>query len=827
MKKRNGTWQNLRTLWGVSLVLFFCISFFAGQHAWFQWLGGQFFKAASFLVSPPETKNDVVIVHIPELSTGENTFPPLSELQRTQKLATFIKKAAAANPAAIVLLSNHTPPQASLVDGKQGLSNELRAIPKRLKGKKNKKLRKDIQTISKKLRQLISKEGNLASVLGKYDVLVAIPVKQSSKLYFDLESSISVDWLDGVKPVSAYLADLPRLTVPTIKEIVFDKNVGKRSFSVVPVYDRDLDMVSWPMLWKYGKDFYPDLVTVLFARLEASSSITWIEGIAIEYSSQSVNTDIAAQIVPLYSAVSNKLHDTPIYKLGNIPNKNISEFNKKIVLISEESSRVANDVAGVVSSLSERVAYHTPVWALILSKMILVVIFFYLLIIVTRLRHSAEIILGILILFILITLQFGVLVIKGDWVPISACVSLLVIGHIMTFFRKQSTLKIEELKKNAHRVNWMLGKNQFEQDDFDRAFESLQNCFPTNEVIDKLYKVGLEFERQREYEKALDTFYYIGEHKRRYKDLEKRIQTLLDVNGDQASVVSPFNGEKTLVMSDHDIEKPVIGRYALERELGRGEMGIVYLGKDPKINRQVAIKTLNFSQFDKRELNIIKERFFREAETAGRLNHPNIVTIYDVGDERDLAFIAMDYIPGCDMSAFVKEEDLLPAKTAINCIIKVAIALDYAHKQGVVHRDIKPGNIIYNQENDLIKVTDFGIARIMDTANTRTGTILGSPAYMSPEQLSGSKVNGAADLFSLGVTLFQFLTGEFPFKGDNIASLAYRIANEKHAAIRELRPDLPKGITRLINKVLQKDPQKRYATGAEMKDALEKILEGL
>ncbi len=827
MKKRNGTWQNLSTLWGMSLLLFLGITFFAGQHTWFQWLDGQFFKAASILVSSPENKHDVVIVHIPEPSSVGNKRVPLSEAQRTQKLAKFIKKAAAAGPAAIVLVLDHIPQQAPRVDEMQGLSNKLKAIPKRLKGKKNRKLRRDIQRISKKLRQLNSKDKSLARVLDKYNVLVAIPVKESSKLYFDLGSSISVDWLDGVKPVNAYLTDLPRLTVPTIKEIDLDKNIGKRPFSVVPVYDRDSYLYSWPMLWKYGKDVYPDLVTVLYARLEASSSIVWIEGIGIEYSSQRVDTNIAAQIVPLYSPSSSKSHDTLIYKLGNIPNKNISEFNKKIILISEESSHVVNDVAGVVSSLSQRVAYHTPVWALIVSKTALIVIFFYLLIVVSRLRYSAEIILGVLILFVLITFQFGVLVIKGDWVPISASVSLLVVGHIMTFLRKQSMLKIDELTKNAHRANWMLGKNQFEQDDFDLAFESLQKCFPTNEVLDKLYKVGLEFERQREYEKAMDTFNYLGEYKKGYKDLEKRIQTLSDVNGDQPSVVSPFNGEKTLVMSDHDIEKPVIGRYALERELGRGEMGIVYLGKDPKTNRQVAIKSLNFAQFDKRELSVIKERFFREAETAGRLNHPNIVTIYDVGDERDLAFIAMDYIPGCDMSAFVKEEDLLPAKTAINCIIKVAIALDYAHKQGVVHRDIKPGNIIYNQESDLIKVTDFGIARIMDTANTRTGTILGSPAYMSPEQLSGSKVNGTADLFSLGVTLFQLLTGEFPFKGDNIASLAYRIANEKHAAIRDLCPDLPKGMTRFINKALQKDPQKRYETGAEMKDVLEKILEEL
>jgi len=825
MKKRNGSWQNLGTLWGLSLVLFLGIAFFAGQHSWFQWLDGQLFKAAASLISPPESKNDVVIVHIPGSKAGKKSLPPVSEIQRTQNLAKFIKKVAAVDPAAIVLILDQLPQQALALNEIHELSNELKAIRKRLKGKKNKRLRKEIQNISKKIHQLMSKDKDLVNIITKYDVLVAIPVKSSGKLYIDPESNISVEWLDDLKPISTYFVDLPKLTVPTVKKMRIDNNIDKRAFSVVPVYSRDSPSLAWPMLWKSDEKYYPDLIALLYGRLEASKPMAWAEGIGVEYSSQMIKTDIAGQIVPLYSEVSGKSPNTPIYKLGNIPNKNISGFNKKIVLISDETNQVVNDVASVVSSLSARVTYHTPLWAMLLSKIILILIFFYLLFIVTKLRHSAEIILGIFALFILITLQFGVLVIKGDWLPIGACVSLLVIGHVMTFIRKNSLLRNEELKNKVHKAMWMLAKNQFEQDDFDLAFESLQNCFPTNEVMDKLYKIGLEFERQRQYDKALDTFNYIREHKKGYKDLEKRIQTLMNVNGDQPTIVSPFNGEKTLVMSDHDIEKPVIGRYTLERELGRGEMGIVYLGKDPKINRQVAIKTLNFIQFDKQELKLIKERFFREAETAGRLNHPNIVTIYDVGDERDLAFIAMDYIPGCDMSAFVKKEDLLPAKVAINCIIKVALALDYAHRQGVVHRDIKPGNIIYNQENDLVKVTDFGIARIMDTANTRTGTILGSPAYMSPEQLSGSKVKGTADLFSLGVTLFQLLTGEFPFKGDNIASLAYKIANAKHEGIRDFCPELPKGLTRIINKALQKDPGKRYLTGAELKDALEKILD--
>ncbi|MBE9533183.1 MAG: serine/threonine protein kinase, partial [Proteobacteria bacterium] len=257
-------------------------------------------------------------------------------------------------------------------------------------------------------------------------------------------------------------------------------------------------------------------------------------------------------------------------------------------------------------------------------------------------------------------------------------------------------------------------------------------------------------------------------------------------------------------------------------ELGRGAMGVVYLGHDPKIVRDVAIKTINLKQFSGKEAEAIRTRFFREAEAAGRLNHPNIVTVFDIGEEQNLAFIAMDYIPGKPLSEYTNPDEMLDCHTIYKLIGQAAQALDYAHRQGIVHRDIKPGNILYNEDDDRIKVSDFGIARVTDTTTTRTGTILGSPSYMAPEQLTDGKVDGRADIFSLGVTLYQLLTGELPFKGDNLASLAYQITNKKHRGIRELRPELPVKIVKIINKALQKDPAKRYASAQEMADALAK-----
>jgi serine/threonine-protein kinase len=261
----------------------------------------------------------------------------------------------------------------------------------------------------------------------------------------------------------------------------------------------------------------------------------------------------------------------------------------------------------------------------------------------------------------------------------------------------------------------------------------------------------------------------------------------------------------------------MLGRYQIEKELGRGAMGMVYLGKDPKIGRTVAIKTMALSQeFDASEVDEVKSRFFREAETAGKLAHPNIVTIYDAGDEHDLAYIAMEFIKGHDLVRYVKPDGLMPVKNVLRLIADAADALDYAHLQNVVHRDIKPANLMLLTDEGKIKVTDFGVARLTDTSKTKTGTVLGTPSYMSPEQLSGKRVDGRSDLFSLGVTLYQLLTGSLPFIADSMTSLMYRIANEPHAAPTSLRADLPACADLVLDKALQKDAEMRYQRGSEM-----------
>ncbi len=264
-----------------------------------------------------------------------------------------------------------------------------------------------------------------------------------------------------------------------------------------------------------------------------------------------------------------------------------------------------------------------------------------------------------------------------------------------------------------------------------------------------------------------------------------------------------------------------LGRYVIEREIGRGAMAVVYQGRDPTINRVVAIKALPLvREFDDEQLEEARQRFFREAETAGRLNHPGIVTVYDAGEDHGLAYIAMEYLSGDPLSDFTSSATLLPASQVVELLARVAEALTHAHRQNVVHRDIKPANIMFDRANDGLKITDFGIARLTNSGTTKSGIVLGTPSFMSPEQLEGRTVQGTSDLFSLGVTLYQLLTAQLPFRADSMTGLMFKIANEPHPPLRAIRPDLPGLLEAIVTRALQKRADDRFQNGGELATAL-------
>ena len=267
--------------------------------------------------------------------------------------------------------------------------------------------------------------------------------------------------------------------------------------------------------------------------------------------------------------------------------------------------------------------------------------------------------------------------------------------------------------------------------------------------------------------------------------------------------------------------KVVIGRYRLEKKLYEGEFGRVYRCWDSNLDRNVMIKILSVTQnMEGDDWEETRNRFFLEAKATGRLNHPNIISVFDVGEYESALYIVMDYVAGISMDNFTRSGELLPIKTVLRTGQQVAAALDHAHRKWVVHRDIKPQNIVFDIDTGTATLADFGIARILDQTRTKTGTVIGSPSYMSPEQVAGKKVDHRTDVFSLGVTLYELLTGKLPFVGNSIAKLMHAILNDPPRDPISRRPDLPQCAAALLDTALQKDPAKRFQTGRAMAKAI-------
>jgi len=261
--------------------------------------------------------------------------------------------------------------------------------------------------------------------------------------------------------------------------------------------------------------------------------------------------------------------------------------------------------------------------------------------------------------------------------------------------------------------------------------------------------------------------------------------------------------------------------FRLQNQLGRGATATVYKAVDERNGNVVALKMLTLADdWPDDLLDEAKLRLLREADAAGSLAHPDIVEIRESGEHEGLVYLAMEYVEGVNLGVHAVEGRMLPPRLVAEMCARVADALYFAHQRGVIHRDIKPANIVFDQRNRRVRVMDFGVARLENSRATRTGVILGSPSYMAPEQLDARPVTAQSDLFSLGVTLFQLVTGMLPFRSDSIPGLMQKIAGEPHPPLRVVRPDLPASLGAVIDRALEKDPDMRYRSGAEMAQAL-------
>lgn len=600
-----------------------------------------------------------------------------------------------------------------------------------------------------------------------------------------------------------------------------------------------------PLVLQYYDQYYPSMALQIAASyLNLTTKDIQIRlGQGIQMGNIQIATDAALQMNSFFYADNRgespfKIDSFYDVYSGKIPS---TKYQGKIVLIGMAASGDGSDMQVTpisasmppITTLAHHVAsilnedfFISPPWATAFELLAWLFVSLYLIWLLPKLNAQHATLITVGIALALFTTHFVLMTQQGWWVQLMMPLLLLIVGH--TLISTKRYLITEQSKTKADAESSDSNKNLAlmlqSQGQLDMAFDRFRKCTLNDALMDALYSLGLDFERKRQFNKAEAVFAYMANHNAQYKDLGQRISSAKRLS--ETLILGGRGAQPSDLLSNNPaLEKPMLGRYQVEKELGKGAMGTVYLGVDPKIGRQVAIKTLALSQeFEASELEAVKSRFFREAETAGKLNHPNIVTIYDAGEEHDLAYIAMELLKGHDLNAYTKKDRLLPVSHVLNITIKVAEALDYAHQQHVIHRDIKPANIMYEPDTQSVKVTDFGIARITDTSKTKTGMVLGTPNFMSPEQLSGKKLDGRSDLFSLGTTLYQLLTGELPFVGDSMANLMFNISQSTPKAMTDIVPNLPTSLSAIVNQLLEKDAANRFTNGRSLAAALRNVL---
>jgi eukaryotic-like serine/threonine-protein kinase len=519
---------------------------------------------------------------------------------------------------------------------------------------------------------------------------------------------------------------------------------------------------------------------------------------------------------------------------GKIPS---AKYAGKIVVIGATAAGVgvqfpvpgypglspAETIAHITSSILGEHFIVQPPWGLWASLVAFLLVAAYLVAALPRLSAGVAAASTLVLFAALVGTEFALLSSAAVWLKLVFPAALLAIGHLAITTKRFLVTEAGKAKSDEEsaETNRMMGLALQGQGQLDMAFDRFRRVPLGPDVLDNLYNLALDFERKRQFNKAQAVYEHMARWPGKYKDVKAKLSRAKNLSETVMLGGGGAHPGGTLLLDGGAVEKPMLGRYRVEKELGKGAMGIVYQGRDPKIGRVVAIKTLALSQeFDGDELVDARERFFREAETAGRLQHQNIVTIFDAGEEHDLAFIAMEFLKGRDLAEFCKPGQLLPVAQVVSIVARVAQALAYAHKQNVVHRDIKPANIMYEPQTDTVKVTDFGIARITDSSKTKTGLVLGTPSFMSPEQIAGKRVDGRSDLYSLGVMLFQMLTGVLPFRGESMAELMFKIANDDAPDVRLVRNELPVDLGVLVARALAKRPEARFQSGDEFAAAL-------
>jgi eukaryotic-like serine/threonine-protein kinase len=778
----------------------------------------------------PGAAEQIVIVAIDDQTIKDIGRWPLPR----NALADVLERLAKAEARAVGLLVDLTEPQ---ID--PGLTS-LREIRDKLENLEARAPLGDVRALLDQAAKELDTDGSLAQALAKTPRLhlpLAVPT--------DGTAAAAPDYIQGYRlsrviAASDHADQPPRVARVTPALEAFVRHaaaMGHQTFR----FDSDRGVRTLQAALEHDGHYYAAM-PLLLAASSMNLDVRHMElelgkGITLGKLFVPVDRD-ARTYTGFYLPPPGAAHPFSVYSLRDVRNDKLAPalFTNKIVLIgltadslgakfltpltNNASMSEPELTAHMAAAILNQDFYTVPPWSGWAETGMVLALMLYLMFVLPRINSKIAALITLLLLVgLLVAAQF-LMVSEKLWLRTVAPAMLLFAGHLALVGKRFLLGERDRLAAqtdSAHN-NRLLGLAFQAQGQLDMAMDKFRKLSVDESVLELIYSVARDFERKRQFHKAAAAYDHILSHDSGFRDSAERKKRA--TQADQSGMLG------TVVLDG--TEKPTLGRYLVEKEIGRGAMGAVYLGRDPKINRLVAIKTLSLSNdFDAKDLASIRERFFREAETAGRLHHPNIVTIYDVGEEHDLAYIAMEYLEGKDLSTYLEPDKPLPFDWVLDVAIKVADALTYAHDHDVVHRDIKPHNIIYHEATRGVKVTDFGIARISAASHTKTGIVLGTPSYMSPEQISGKRVDGRSDLFSFGAMLYEMITGQTPFPGDSLATLTYQITNGPTPDIRKLRADTPPALVGIIKRLLQKPVGKRYQSAEELREDLEECRDTL
>ena len=789
-----------------------------------------FYHLAATYGPTPRVSEDVVVVEMDPLTRSEwgNHLP-------RQVLMDAIKKLQDNRVAVIGLMADLQGQQDALAQQRLQALDELQLDQVLAKDKKLRRLSQRYTSRLDALKSALDSDQLLLKQLqqGKRTVAVYTLLPHHGELASVIDESELLPAMKQSDPIRDFLPSwLLGNALPQINQLALPDSFYRDSV-YLGMYEPNSPQQS--LVYEHAGKYYPSFalrIAASYMRVRPHR-VELISDRGINLAAHSIRTDDRFRVYPAYYPAGVKSIGIKDLLEGKVKS---SSLRNKIVLLESDFSvpsirlangRVVSSVeaqAQLISGLLNQDLYAMPFASRLIQWGGLLLVALYLWLFLPRIRIKTAFWLSSGIIVTAVMAEWLLLVLNKTWLPLAVPTAMLLLGYLLLSgrqLRRYWTLMVRA-QTGANEAYRRLGQVQQQQGSLDEAFSSLRHCQASEAVLETLYDLGMAYERKRQYNKAASVFTYIQEQDIDYRDVKERIKRMSEMEGAAARGMTS-GPAATMIISGSGIQNPQLGRYEVESMLGQGAMGTVYLANDPRIGRKVAIKTIALNaEFEASEIEEAKMRFYREAEAAGRLNHPNIVTVYDVGEEEDLAYIAMDYLQGVNLSVYTKPEHLLPVDTVLSIAEQVADALDYAHQNKVIHRDIKPGNIIYEPKTGKVSLTDFGIASLTDSSKTRAGTILGTPSYMSPEQIAGKKVDGRSDMFSLAVMVYQLLCGRLPFDGDSLAALMFKITNEKHQSIKRIRPELPPCISTILNKAMQKEVEKRFTSSGQMARELHK-----